>query len=374
MTALQKANGGIRGIVVGDIIRRLVAKTLAKQFMTRFEDATKPFQYALSTRAGCESIAHVVQVMTDRDPNCTVLSIDGVGAFDLVSRRAMMTAVHNMDQGEKLIPFLLQFYGHPSTHLWEDEEGTVHEIQQGEGGEQGDPLKPALFAMGQHQALQTVQESLQPTETLMAFLDDVCVLSTLIESPRLKGRWNANSGTMPGFRSTTARRKSGTGQGLGHPIATSCSSRQTANPTKCGGETPHCRSTSRVSPFWEPLWGIQLSWKPSSPRKLQSTRLFSRGSLRCKICSVPGSCSCFALHQEQITSFVLSTPNRVSISRCVTTQESEGASNSCCTSQCPTKFGKWPLCSSLREDWVCGTPRDCVPRHIGPAGLTLSLW
>ena len=72
--------------------------------------------------------------MTDRDPNCTVLSIDGVGTFDSVSKKAMMTAVHNMDQGEKLIPFLLQFYGHPSTHLWEDEEGTVHEIQQGEGG------------------------------------------------------------------------------------------------------------------------------------------------------------------------------------------------------------------------------------------------
>ena len=119
MTALQKANGWIRGFVVGDVIRRLVAKTLAKQFIT------KPFQYALSTRAGCESIAHVVQVMTDRDPNCTVLSIDGVGAFDLVSRRAMMTAVHSMDQGEKLIPILFQFYGHPSTHLWEDEEGTA---------------------------------------------------------------------------------------------------------------------------------------------------------------------------------------------------------------------------------------------------------
>ena len=78
-------------------------------------------------------IAHVVQVMTHHYPSCTVLSINGVGAFDLVSRRAMMTAVHSMDQGEKLIPFLLQFYGHTSTHLWEDEEGTVHEIQQGAG-------------------------------------------------------------------------------------------------------------------------------------------------------------------------------------------------------------------------------------------------
>ena len=56
--------------------------------------------------------------------------------------------------------FVLQFYGHPSTHLWEDEEGVVHEIRQGEGGEQGDPLMPALFALGQHQALQAIQGSL----------------------------------------------------------------------------------------------------------------------------------------------------------------------------------------------------------------------
>ena len=85
--------------------------------MMRFKDATKPLQYALSTRAECESIAHVVQVMTDRDPNCTVFSIDG-------ARRAMMTAVHNKDQGEKFIPFLLQFYGHPSTHFEEGGRGT----------------------------------------------------------------------------------------------------------------------------------------------------------------------------------------------------------------------------------------------------------
>ena len=117
MTALQKANGGIRGIVVGDVIRKLVVKTITKQFMTRFEDATKPFQYALSTRARCESMAHVAQVMADMDPNCTVLSIDRFGAFDLVSRSAMKTAVYSMDQGRKLIPCSLQFYEHPSTHF-----------------------------------------------------------------------------------------------------------------------------------------------------------------------------------------------------------------------------------------------------------------
>ena len=42
------------------------------------------------------------------------------------------------------MPFVRQLYGRPSTHLWEDEMGEVHEIVQGEGGEQGDPLMPLL--------------------------------------------------------------------------------------------------------------------------------------------------------------------------------------------------------------------------------------
>ena len=75
----------------------------------------------------------------------------------------MMSSVHRMPDGDTLLPFVLQFYGHPSPHLWEDEEGVVHEIQ-GEGGEQGDPLMPALFALGQHQALEAIQGSLQPSD------------------------------------------------------------------------------------------------------------------------------------------------------------------------------------------------------------------
>ena len=35
--------------------------------------------------------------------------------------------------------------------------GEVHDILQGEGGEQGDPLMPALFALGQHEAPEAIQ-------------------------------------------------------------------------------------------------------------------------------------------------------------------------------------------------------------------------
>ena len=52
MTALSKPNGGVRGIVAGDILGRLTARTMAQQLSKVVEAATSPIQYALSTRAG----------------------------------------------------------------------------------------------------------------------------------------------------------------------------------------------------------------------------------------------------------------------------------------------------------------------------------
>ena len=49
------------------------------------------------------------------------------------------------------------------------------EVWQGEGGEQGDPLMPALYACGQHRALVHVSEELLDSERLFAFMDDVYV-------------------------------------------------------------------------------------------------------------------------------------------------------------------------------------------------------
>ena len=68
LTALSKPDGGGRGIVVGDILRRMVARTMAKQVEKKVETATALFQYALSTKAGCECVAHMLQSITDVDP------------------------------------------------------------------------------------------------------------------------------------------------------------------------------------------------------------------------------------------------------------------------------------------------------------------
>ena len=79
MTALRKADGGVRGIVAGDVIRRLVARTISQQLSQTVEPTTVPFQYALS--------------------RTTVVSTDGINAYDQISWAGMLSGLLNVEGG-----------------------------------------------------------------------------------------------------------------------------------------------------------------------------------------------------------------------------------------------------------------------------------
>ena len=49
--------------------------------------------------------------MIDADPKATVISIDGVGAYDLISRSAMLEGLLRMEGGDQILPFARCFYG-----------------------------------------------------------------------------------------------------------------------------------------------------------------------------------------------------------------------------------------------------------------------
>ena len=85
----------------------------------------------------------------------------------------MLDGLCRVEGGHATLPFVRMFYGRPSEYLWEDAQREVHSIAQGEGGEQGDPMIPLLFAVGQHHALDTVSRSLREDEKLLAYLDDI---------------------------------------------------------------------------------------------------------------------------------------------------------------------------------------------------------
>ena len=137
VTSLRKQDGGIRGIEVGDIIRRLIARTIAQQISKQVEEATAPHQCELQTKSGCECVSHMVQMLTDLNSRQTVVSVDGIGAFDFVSRNAMLQRLGNMPEGVRVLPFVRLSYSAPLTHVWEVELGDPQLIPQGEGGEQG---------------------------------------------------------------------------------------------------------------------------------------------------------------------------------------------------------------------------------------------
>ena len=107
-----------------------MARTVAQQVATNVEQATAPFQYTLSTRAGCECVSRVVQALCEANPNTTIVSVDGVSAYDTKSREAMMQGLLDMEGGETVLPFVRQFYGRVSQYLWEDDAGVTHSIQE----------------------------------------------------------------------------------------------------------------------------------------------------------------------------------------------------------------------------------------------------
>ena len=153
----------IRGIVVGDFVRRLVARPIAQQASEDVEKATKTFQFALRTRAGCECVGHVLDTLAEMDENAALLSVDGVGAFDLISRKSTMEGLLDVPNEESCFHLCAS-----STILRPLSCGRSRgnsQLRPSRGGERtrrpvdAPPLQP-----GQHRGLCAVAERLRPGE------------------------------------------------------------------------------------------------------------------------------------------------------------------------------------------------------------------
>ena len=118
MTAISKRDGGVRGVASGTDFRRLVSRTLARHFGAEVEKACAPFQFALSTRAGMDCVGHAIRAITDAHPCVTLLSIDGMGAFDHVLRSAMLSKLMEVPQLQVLIPFVRSFSNFKDVRLY----------------------------------------------------------------------------------------------------------------------------------------------------------------------------------------------------------------------------------------------------------------
>ena len=120
------------------------------------EASTSPFQHAMTTRAGCECVAHTLQALTESDPEATIVpSTASVRQFK-----------------DAALPLERMFHGRPSTCPWSPQTAmstTSHKARV----RQGDPLMALLFSLGQHPVLIAPQARLEVTEKMFAYLDDI---------------------------------------------------------------------------------------------------------------------------------------------------------------------------------------------------------
>ena len=104
------------GEIVGDVLRRLAVRTIVSQVSRKAEADTAPFQHELSTKAGCECVAHTLHV----DERATIVSIDGIDAYDFISRNAMFQGLFTMEDGDRVLSFVKCFcetrWGSPKTY------------------------------------------------------------------------------------------------------------------------------------------------------------------------------------------------------------------------------------------------------------------
>ena len=73
---------------------------------------------------GVSVFAHVLQGLTELDPEDHRDVHDGLGAHDTTTKEAMLRLLRQAD--DTALPFVTMFYGSPSEFVWPNDEGTVH--------------------------------------------------------------------------------------------------------------------------------------------------------------------------------------------------------------------------------------------------------
>jgi hypothetical protein len=165
ITALNKKNGGIRPIAVGETIRRVACKCVMRQVEPELSSLLVPLQLGCGARAGLDAAIHSTRDKLYSDVESGIfLKLDFRNAFNTIRRD------HIADCLQTHVPSLMQLftacYSEFSYLTFGDKI-----FFSDEGLQQGDPLAPAYFCVGLHDILCGL---ITPFKT--AYLDDLSLL------------------------------------------------------------------------------------------------------------------------------------------------------------------------------------------------------
>ena len=171
------ASGGLRPIAIGEVLRRLISKCVARAVQSEAVSFLSPLQVGVGIPGGCEAIVHsLASLLNDcsipPESRCTLL-VDFSNAFNSIDRGLMF------EEARARIPSMSSWleccYGsQPVLFLGE------HTILSCCGVQQGDPLGPLGFVVALHPIVERIKREVPGLLLNSWYLDD----GTLCGSPR----------------------------------------------------------------------------------------------------------------------------------------------------------------------------------------------
>ena len=179
--------GGVRPIACGEVLRKLVAKTICLQEAGRFRDHLCPdavagevaavTQVGVAVPGGADRVVHQTRALLELNPDWVVVKVDAKNAFNTLSRRAMLAAVRR--HFPNLTPFIDLCYEHDTPLFFRRERGHTR-LESREGTHQGDPLGCLLLSLPLHDVLRAIHAE-HPEVVITAYIDDVFLVGPRAE-------------------------------------------------------------------------------------------------------------------------------------------------------------------------------------------------
>jgi hypothetical protein len=169
LVPVDRGNGKIRPIAVGEVIARLAFSFAMKSCVQRFRSFFHPLQYGVGSYGGSEPASLVPSIGSELCFNSIILKTDIRNAFGCISREAGLREVLE-DFPDLYVP-LLYSYGQASplyTNLFKRRVVLLSE----EGVRQGDPASSFLFAITLQRVIRSTKDRF-PNCAVAAYLDDV---------------------------------------------------------------------------------------------------------------------------------------------------------------------------------------------------------
>ena len=164
LIALNKRDGGIRPIAIGNTLRRLFGKFAAATLSKEAATILSPLQMGCGVPLGAEAIVHSARTFLENTRDGYVMvKLDFRNAFNSLDRSHMVSVMASYFP--RLVPFITSAYQHPSKLLFGDFVITSECCVQ-----QGDPLGPLIFCMAIHHIMRQLHSDYK-----VAYLDDITI-------------------------------------------------------------------------------------------------------------------------------------------------------------------------------------------------------